>query len=296
MRCLSLLLVLVSTTVVMAAPQFESYSVTVHRLRKFAQTRIPQSSIDWKMERCLRESDKQALNFSDKYTLVEVGCGTGCSEFCLIDRSTGKVHPGMSVTMDFPKHYEGLAGFEYRRDSRLLIVRGAYEFHYPIFVNYYLWSQTKFDLLQSEQISEKKKVNAPSSHIKEEFNANLISDPDKKFLAEVLNKIRNKDTAWIARNINYPISVSTDKGKRIIRTKEDFEPVLRRQLTDKVIAQIAADARRALFKNWQGLMVGDGIVWFTELGTSTSTPQPEYILLALGMFAFQTEWTVSDGL
>jgi hypothetical protein len=115
-------------------------------------------------------------------------------------------------------------------------------------VNYYLWNRTKFDLLQSEQISEKKKVNAPSSHIKEEFNANLISDPDKK-----------------------------------------------RQLTDKVIAQIAADARRALFKNWQGLMVGDGIVWFTELGTSTSTPQPEYILLALGMFAFQTEWTVSDG-
>jgi hypothetical protein len=248
MRCLSLLLVLVSTIVVMAAPQFESHSVTVHRLRKFAPTRIPQSSIDWKMERCLRESDKQPLNFSDKYTLVEVGCGTGCSEFCLIDRSTGKVHPGMSVAMDFPKDYKGLAGFEYRRDSRLLIVRGAYEFHYPIFVNYYLWSQTKFDLLQSEQISEKKKVNAPSSHIKEEFNANLISDPDKK-----------------------------------------------RQLTDKVIAQIAADARRALFKNWQGLMVGDGIVWFTELGTSTSTPQPEYILLALGMFAFQTEWTVSDG-
>jgi len=126
----------------------------LHSITKFAPTKVPQSGIDWKMQEYLRYSDKEPLNFADKYTLFEVGCGTGCLEFCLIDRTTGTVYPGMDFTTDFPLDYKGPSGFTYRRSSRLLVVHRADNFQYPIFVDYYLWDGARFRLLQTDNIQK----------------------------------------------------------------------------------------------------------------------------------------------
>ena len=48
-----------------------------------------------------------------------------------------------------------------------------------------------------------------------------------------------------------------------------------------------AHAKDPLFKNWRGVMLGDGILWFTECRKSDKDPW-RYAILALGNFAFQT--------
>src|ERR1019366_1426147 len=110
-----------------------------------------------KMRDYLHYSDKSPLNFADKYTLFEIGCGTGCLEFCLIDRTTGTMHPGMDFTTDFPLDYKGPGGFKYRRSSKLLVVYRANNFEYPILVDYYLWDGSGFKLLQTDKLQQKKR-------------------------------------------------------------------------------------------------------------------------------------------
>ena len=117
-----------------------------------------------------------------------------------------------------------------------------------------------------------------------------ITEADKKFLSQVVDAASRKDTAWIASHMNYPLYVFSEKGKRLVRNKDEFVPVLKRELTDKIAARIAAEAKKPLFKNWQGVMVGDGLVWLTEL-QSDEDSHPRYAILAIGLFAFQQEFS-----
>lgn len=76
----------------------------------------------------LREALKGGVNFAGHYILTGWGCGTGCTNGAVIDARTGRVY--------FPKELAGVAvwfgrgpdenfdTFEFRKDSRLLIIRG----------------------------------------------------------------------------------------------------------------------------------------------------------------------------
>jgi len=152
MRAYLLLIISLPIVLLAAPPKYESYSVAVHPIQKFAQTQIPKSEIDWKMEEYLHYSDKEPLNFADKYTLFEIGCGTGCVEYCLIDRTSGVIYPGEYFIQDFPNDYDGSTGLQYRRDSRLLIVYHANGYEYPVHVNYYVWLGTNMTLLATNEI------------------------------------------------------------------------------------------------------------------------------------------------
>ena len=137
-------------------PPNGSFSVVVHPIQKFAHTQIPTAGIDYKVEQFLRYSDSEPLNFADKFTLGEIGCGTGCVEYCLIDRTSGAVFSGLDFNQDFPNDYNGPTGFYYRRDSRLFIVYHATAFQYPVHVSYYDWSGTNMTLLETNDIRAQK--------------------------------------------------------------------------------------------------------------------------------------------
>ena len=138
-----------------ASLNYESYPAPSNPIKRFAKTKIPESGIDWKIQDYLRFSGDNPLNFAGKYTLFEIGCGTGCVEFCLIDRTTGTVFPGKDFNQDFPESYEGLMGLQYRQNSSLLVVYHATAFKYPVSVDYYLWDGAKFNLLRSDQIQSR---------------------------------------------------------------------------------------------------------------------------------------------
>jgi hypothetical protein len=152
MRAWLLPIIFLPFVLLAAPPKYEAYSVVVHHIKKFARTQIPKSGIDWKMEDYLHYSDKEPLNFADKFTLFDIGCGTGCIEYCLIDRTSGSVYLGMDFNQDFPNDYHGLMGLHYRRDSRLLVVYHATGYEYPVHVSYYVWQSTNMTLFATNEI------------------------------------------------------------------------------------------------------------------------------------------------
>ena len=155
MRHLLTVIALLPVLLQAAPPTFESYSVDVHPIKKSARTKIPKSGTDGKVDRFLRYSDDEPVTFAAKYTFGEIGCGAGCFEFCLIDRTTGKVYPGADFSSEYPRDYEGPTGFQYCRNSRLLIVYHALGAQYPVRVSYYVWDGTKLKLLETHDIPKK---------------------------------------------------------------------------------------------------------------------------------------------
>ncbi len=65
-------------------------------------------------------------------------------------------------------------------------------------------------------------------------------------------------------------------------------PILARELTESVRARITREANRPLFKNWQGVMVGDGILWFAAF-QHEGDKSWRYGIFAIGLFASQPE-------
>jgi len=76
----------------------------------------------------LREGIKGEVNFAGRYIITGWGCGTGCSQMAIIDAKTGRVYmpdqlAGVSAWFgDLADDYEV---YSYKKDSRLLIVRGT---------------------------------------------------------------------------------------------------------------------------------------------------------------------------
>jgi hypothetical protein len=131
----------------------------------------------------------------------------------------------------------------------------------------------------------------PQSDRAKEFDPYPITDTDKKFLAEVINAVENTNDVWVADHMSYPLSITVSNKTQVVNTREEFKSILSRQLTKDIRAKIIKEARQPLFKNWQGIMIGRGIVWITEFERSENGP-PEYEIMAIGDFAFQTEENV----
>jgi hypothetical protein len=120
-----------------------------------------------------------------------------------------------------------------------------------------------------------------------------ITRADKKFLAKIVEAVNRNDVAWIARHSSY--TLTTGKPRRLIKGEKEFAALLRHKLTEKVRTKILNDAKQPLFKNWRGVMVGDGIVWFSEF-EDEKHHESEYAILSFGGFAWQPEdWLQAEG-
>ncbi len=119
-----------------------------------------------------------------------------------------------------------------------------------------------------------------------EIAAYDVTSADKAFLLDVLAAVEKRDAAWIARHTLLPVAVGSGKKRRIVRSEIDFRKILERSISLDLAKRMQADAKDPLFKNWRGVMLGDGILWFTECRESDKKPW-RYAILAIGDFAFQ---------
>lgn len=114
-----------------------------------------------------------------------------------------------------------------------------------------------------------------------------VTELDKKFLAEIVNAVQKRDTTWIAEHMVYPLSITISNETQITNTKEDFKRILDRELSRQIRTNIVKAAKKPLFKNWKGVMVGNRLVWFTESGELKGDSW-KYGIYAIGGFAFKT--------
>lgn len=74
-------------------------------------------------------------NFAGHYAIVQYSCGTDCSQITIIDLKSGMVlepEPYATLTVDlFPRDGVSYKGLSYKRNSRLLIASGCFDWDAP---------------------------------------------------------------------------------------------------------------------------------------------------------------------
>jgi hypothetical protein len=102
----------------------------------------------------LHEGASQGSNFGGHYALLQWGCGQGCTTFFIVDELNGQVYePGFNLTA--PKGTTDASfGFEYKPDSRLLVMQGCHSNIASTCGKYYmLWTGTRLDTLMREPLT-----------------------------------------------------------------------------------------------------------------------------------------------
>lgn len=105
------------------------------------------------------------------------------------------------------------------------------------------------------------------------FEVAGIQDPQTVLDAfkEVKDAIAKGDQAEVANHILYPLRVNDGPGQTLlVQTRRDFVDQYDAIITPSVTKAIANQNPDNLFVNYQGVMVGNGEIWF---GGSADTPQ-----------------------
>ncbi len=104
-----------------------------------------------------------------------------------------------------------------------------------------------------------------------EMNASLDSlfgehDRYHSFFTALKKAVAEGDRKSFAAMVDYPFQARI-KGKSVkIRDAAHFVADYDQVVTAKVKHALDAQAYESLFANWQGVMVGDGEIWFSAVG------------------------------
>jgi hypothetical protein len=105
-----------------------------------------------------------------------------------------------------------------------------------------------------------------------------LTPSDMAFFADIKRAVQARDIDWVVDHVSFPLPVSEgDVRIRVadaaaLRTRYD-------EIFDSEVTQaIGAESAERLFKNWRGIMVADGILWFEAVGLGE---MPRYYIVAI---------------
>lgn len=90
--------------------------------------------------------------------------------------------------------------------------------------------------------------------------------PYREFFAHFQKAIAANDKAAVAALIDYPFQARIKGKSAKLRDAAHFIADYDLIVTAKVRQAVAAQSYANLFANWQGVMIGDGEVWFSGVG------------------------------
>lgn len=92
--------------------------------------------------------------------------------------------------------------------------------------------------------------------------------PFAEFFPKLQKAIASDDKAAVAAMVNYPFVAYSKTGSVQIKDAKHFIADYDKLITAKVKAAVAKQTYATLFTNWQGVMIGDGEIWFDQVGDS----------------------------
>jgi len=92
-------------------------------------------------------------------------------------------------------------------------------------------------------------------------------DPSPPFIIELQNAIRKDDKNWLADHLHLPVNYF-GKTKQVIDSKEWFLKHCTTVIGPELKANVLKQDPNSYFKNYQGVMVGDGgrNIWLDDFG------------------------------
>lgn len=90
--------------------------------------------------------------------------------------------------------------------------------------------------------------------------------PYAEFFAKLQAAIAAGDKSTVAGLVDYPFQARIGDKAIKVRDAAHFIADYDRVITAKVKAAVAKQTYATLFANWQGVMIGDGEIWFSGIG------------------------------
>jgi len=106
--------------------------------------------------------------------------------------------------------------------------------------------------------------------------------PETQIIRALQDAIRTGDKDWFVSHLHFPVRYF-GKTKHIIRSKEWFLSHYATIIGPELKANILAQDPEIYFKNYQGLMVGDGgrNIWFEEFGDPGAEIPSNYEIITI---------------
>lgn len=90
--------------------------------------------------------------------------------------------------------------------------------------------------------------------------------PYADFLATLQAAVASDDKKGVAGLVDYPFQARIGGKSVKIKDADHFVADYDKVITAKVKAAVAKQTYATLFANWQGVMIGDGEIWFSGVG------------------------------
>lgn len=87
-----------------------------------------------------------------------------------------------------------------------------------------------------------------------------------EFFSNLQKAFATDDKEAVAAMVYYPFIGTTKTGTIQIKDAKHFVADYDKLITPEVKAAVAKQTYATLFANWQGVMIGDGTVWFSGIG------------------------------
>jgi hypothetical protein len=134
------------------APPFDSYPVQAVSYAAPAPVSIgtPQSK---RFRTVLRAGAAAGPNFAGHFTVVTWGCGVACQSIAIVDSTNGRVYFPEALKLNAYQEVWQTplpAPFQFRLDSRLLVVVGSPNDSDSLGVFYYVWDPPKLRLIYGD--------------------------------------------------------------------------------------------------------------------------------------------------
>jgi len=109
-----------------------------------------------------------------------------------------------------------------------------------------------------------------------------VTASDKAFFERLQTAVSANDIEWLSTVLSYPLVVHMGKAKYTLQNKDDFASHAKLILTPHLKLTVQSQSENSLFKNWQGVRIGDGEIWFSEV-SQTIGSQRSWVKRIIGI-------------
>ncbi|XSG82578.1 MAG: hypothetical protein ACPW61_02020 [Methyloligella sp. ZOD6] len=90
--------------------------------------------------------------------------------------------------------------------------------------------------------------------------------PYQAFFEKLKTAVAADDKETVAAMVDYPFQARIDDRAIKIKDRKHFVSDYETVITPEVKQAVAQQTYGTLFANWQGVMIGDGEIWFSGIG------------------------------
>jgi len=104
-----------------------------------------------------------------------------------------------------------------------------------------------------------------------QINAYSLTAEDKDFFEHIKAAVLADDAVWLSTNISYPLKLG---DTLTLQNTTNFLEQSTNIFNDHLKSVLRNQSADVLFKNWQGVMIGNGVVWFSETQDDSNKEAP----------------------